>query len=194
MCFCFVLGLLRFVLLNLQTTKLWLLTVQIPVGSQRCISRCHQPILPKTQHLSSEVHFALPPSHLAQNPTLIIRGAFRAATSPSCPKPNTYHWRELPQVSFLSRQAYFCGNKRRVCFNKHLFVATKTCMSRQKWYLWQLPPLINTDGMTLWQRTEAQNQSNTELLNTPADSKTVTIQQCTRLPLPRWESGIQSER
>ena len=26
--------------------------------------------------------------------------------------------------------------------NKHMFVATKTCLSQQKWYLWQLPPII----------------------------------------------------
>ena len=34
-----------------------------------------------------------------------------------------------PQV--LSRQAYFCHDKRRV-------------LSRQKWYLWQLPPMIGS--------------------------------------------------
>ena len=36
----------------------------------------------------------------------------------------TYHWRELPQVSCLSRQT-------RVCRDKHVFVATKVCLSRQ---------------------------------------------------------------
>ena len=37
----------------------------------------------------------------------------------------------------LSRQAYFCRDK-------HVFVATKVCLglSRQKLYLWQLPPVI----------------------------------------------------
>ena len=84
-----------------------------------------------------------------------------------------YHWRELPQVSFLSRQKYACRNKTfvatklclsrqnifvatNICCEKHVFVATnillspqKTCLStntcflsRQKWYLWQLPPVI----------------------------------------------------
>ena len=48
----------------------------------------------------------------------------------------------------LSRQAYFCHNKRRVllwqtcvCRDKQEFVLTKL-LSRQKWYLWQLPPMI----------------------------------------------------
>ena len=56
------------------------------------------------------------------------------------------HWRELPQVSFLSRQIFyhvFCSDKNMlaatkrlsrqnyVCRNK-IFVATNTCLSRQK--------------------------------------------------------------
>ena len=36
----------------------------------------------------------------------------------------------------------FCRDKRRVFRDKHMFVATNTCLSRQKWYLWQLPPMI----------------------------------------------------
>ena len=36
----------------------------------------------------------------------------------------SYHWWELPQVSFLWRQK-FCGDK-------HVFLTTKTCLSRQK--------------------------------------------------------------
>ena len=58
-----------------------------------------------------------------------------------------YHWRELPQVSFLSRQKFCCRDKimfvatkpllrqTRVCRDKHKFkhhfVATKLCLSRQ---------------------------------------------------------------
>ena len=38
-------------------------------------------------------------------------------------QPCYYHWRELPQVTFLSRQ--------KVCCNKHTFVATKLCLLRQ---------------------------------------------------------------
>ena len=34
-----------------------------------------------------------------------------------------HHWRELPQVSFLSRQKF--------CRNKHAFVETNMCLSRQ---------------------------------------------------------------
>ena len=42
----------------------------------------------------------------------------------------------------LLRQAYFCCNK------KHVFVATKV-LSQQKWYLWQLPPTIDLQGVQL---------------------------------------------
>ena len=88
-----------------------------------------------------------------------------------------YHWRELPQVSFLSRQMFchdkhvfvarknvfcriksmlaamkvlsrqnFCRDKysswqARVCRAK-CFVATSILLSRQKGYLWQLPPTL----------------------------------------------------
>ena len=48
-----------------------------------------------------------------------------------------YQWREQPQVLFLSRQVYFCRDKRRVltrqayfCRNKNMLVATKL-LSRQ---------------------------------------------------------------
>ena len=34
-----------------------------------------------------------------------------------------YHWRELPQVSFLSRHTF--------CRDKHVFVTTNMCLSRQ---------------------------------------------------------------
>ena len=73
-----------------------------------------------------------------------------------------YHWRELPQVSFLntrlprqntsfvatkvclsrqnvlSRQNYVCCDKR--------FVVTSIFLSRQKLYLWQLPPMKGFQG------------------------------------------------
>ena len=43
-----------------------------------------------------------------------------------------YHWRELPQVSVLSRQR-FCRAKGFVAPNMYLsFVASKVCLSRQK--------------------------------------------------------------
>ena len=107
-----------------------------------------------------------------------------------CARVRAYYWRELPQVSFLtrrqkyacrdktvvvtntgvsrqifcrdkhnfvatkllSRQAYFCRDKRlvlsrqtRVCRDKTL---PKLCqnaktLARQKFYLWQLPPMID---------------------------------------------------
>ena len=55
-----------------------------------------------------------------------------------------YHWRELPQVGFLSRQTHidFCHDNYNVCRDKHIFVATNTRLSRQKCYLWQLPPMV----------------------------------------------------
>ena len=55
---------------------------------------------------------------------LIIYTIMFVATNTSCDK------------TFLSRQACLSHDKRRV-----LFVATSTCLSRQKWYLWQLPPM-----------------------------------------------------
>ena len=45
----------------------------------------------------------------------------------------TYHWRELPQVSFLSQQntsfvaTKACSN---ICCDKHNFVTTNTCLSQ----------------------------------------------------------------
>ena len=55
-----------------------------------------------------------------------------------------YHWRELPQVGFLSRQTHidFCHDNYNVCRDKHIFVATNTRLSRQKCYLWQLSPMV----------------------------------------------------
>jgi len=62
---------------------------------------------------------------------------------------NSYHWRELPQVAFLSRQAYFCRDKRRVlsrqtrvCCDKSIPVETKrlsrqTELCRDKYLSWQ---------------------------------------------------------
>ena len=45
--------------------------------------------------------------------------------------PVSYHWRELPQVSFLSRQTF--------CRDKHVrqnmsFISTKICLSRQTYF------------------------------------------------------------
>ena len=78
--------------------------------------------------------------------------------------PVTYHWRERPQVSFSSRQTRVCHDRTRLlsrqkyaCRDKIMFVATKylsrqtrvcrnkTFLSRQNWYLWQLPPVIVTE-------------------------------------------------
>ena len=42
----------------------------------------------------------------------------------SSQRPSIYHWRELPQVSFLSRQEFCC--------DKHVFVATKDVFCRDK--------------------------------------------------------------
>ena len=47
------------------------------------------------------------------------------------------YWRELPQVSFLSRQKFVTTNTCLLPQNAS-FVTTKVCLSRQKWYLWQL--------------------------------------------------------
>ena len=60
--------------------------------------------------------------------------------------PNSYHWRELPQVSFLSRQKFcrdkimfvatnICRDKNIFCHNKHDFVATSVLLSRQAYFV-----------------------------------------------------------
>ena len=41
----------------------------------------------------------------------------------------------------LLQQAYFCGDKRLIFCDKHVFVTTKL-LSPQELYLWQLPPVI----------------------------------------------------
>ena len=41
-----------------------------------------------------------------------------------------YHWRELPQVSFLLRHM-FVMTKHIFCYDKHAFVATKVCLLQQ---------------------------------------------------------------
>ena len=51
--------------------------------------------------------------------------------------PIIYHWRELPQVSFLSRQTRVCWDKTRLLSRQNYacrdktFVATKLCLSQQ---------------------------------------------------------------
>ena len=46
------------------------------------------------------------------------------------PSQVSYHWRELPQVSFLSQQK-FCRNKQGFSQQNTSFVATKECLWRQ---------------------------------------------------------------
>ena len=47
--------------------------------------------------------------------------------------------------TYLSRQNIFSRQKWYLCYDKHVFVATKHFFSRQKWYLWQLPPVIGVE-------------------------------------------------
>ena len=51
------------------------------------------------------------------------------------------------QFFFLLSKHTFVKTKDVFCHDKHMFVATNTCLSWQvlswqKWYLWQLPPMI----------------------------------------------------
>ena len=64
-------------------------------------------------------------------------------------------------TNFFSRQTRVCRYKRLFCRNKSMFVPTKvfrdkkmfvatnTLLSRQKLYLWQLPPMIENSTDTL---------------------------------------------
>ena len=45
-----------------------------------------------------------------------------------------YHWRELPQGSFLSRQKLCCD--KHVCRDKHIFVVTKVLLQQTRLLLW----------------------------------------------------------
>ena len=86
-------------------------------------------------------------------------------------EPHFYHWQELPQVSFLLQQKNCCDKHVFVTMSfvttNKTFVMTKLCLSRQnifvatklssrqthvcrdkvllqqKWYLWQLLPIIH---------------------------------------------------
>ena len=62
---------------------------------------------------------------------------YRCLSSLQVPILTTYHWRELPQVSFLSQQTHVChdithflSQQKYACHNK-TFVSTKLCLSRQ---------------------------------------------------------------
>ena len=84
--------------------------------------------------------------------------------------PVVYQWPGLPQVSVLLRQnTSFFRDRSMLALSRQntSFVATNTCLSRQKWYSWQLPPMpvVYTAAMmttgkqkqtTVW--TEKQNQ------------------------------------
>ena len=75
------------------------------------------------------------------------------------PEAGGYHWPELPQVSFLSRQTRECCDKTsfvvtKICLPRKTFVTAKIMFvmtntsvmtklwSLQNWYLWQLLPVI----------------------------------------------------
>ena len=81
---------------------------------------------------------------------------FVSPSTPCCMFALPYHWRELPQVSFLSRetsvcrdktrllprQKYACRDKKHFCRDRHnyfcrdklIFVATNQCLSRLNRY------------------------------------------------------------
>ena len=79
--------------------------------------------------------------YMNKNPPRSSKNALERCKTTRC------HWRELPHVSFLSRQnTSFAATK--VCLprqnfyrDKIMFAGTKV-LTRQKWYLWQLPPVI----------------------------------------------------
>ena len=44
----------------------------------------------------------------------------------------------------ICRARSFVATKDVFCHDKHMFVATNTCLLQQKWHLWQFPPMIMT--------------------------------------------------
>ena len=64
--------------------------------------------------------------------------------SPFLPNRVTYHWRELPQVSFLSRQKFcaclsrqnpfFPRQKHAIILSRQIFVVTNVSLSRQTYF------------------------------------------------------------
>ena len=75
---------------------------------------------------------------LTPDPLLMGSSDFRSTSSEGKSKgryffvssAQIYHWRELPQVPFLSQQNYICRSWRKkkldvFCRDKHVFVATK---------------------------------------------------------------------
>ena len=59
----------------------------------------------------------------------------------------------------LSRQKYFIAtniilSRQKCCRGKQTFVATNTCLSRHKWHLWQLTPMIQANLTLVWQTRE----------------------------------------
>ena len=55
---------------------------------------------------------------------MVLVITYRSAETITNTRAHEYRWRELPQVRFLSRQTF--GR------DKHIFVATNMCLSRQK--------------------------------------------------------------
>ena len=49
-------------------------------------------------------------------------------------QPLCYHWRELPQVSFLSRQTSVCLTKHVLCCNKSMLVTKEVLLLSQRKY------------------------------------------------------------
>ena len=79
-------------------------------------------------------------------------------------RAQSYHWREVPQVSFLSHQTRVCRDKQIFvatidvfCRDKHVFVTTKL-FSRQKLYLWQLPPMTVQSSFHLQRDNKTRNR------------------------------------
>ena len=87
-----------------------------------------------------------------------------------------YHWQELPQYVIVATKNVFVATKI-FCRNKHTFVTTKVlrikhtfvatkdvflCLSRQKWYLWQLPPMILISLRFLWTSSNTSTTKATE--------------------------------
>ena len=109
------------------------------------------------------------------------------ATNTCLSRQNTFFCRDKSMLAVtknvsrencLSRQIatkIICLSRQKFYRDKHIFVATDTCLSRQKLYLWQLPPMKpnGSSGLT--------GPSKTESVPYSPDSTTATMPICREL-------------
>ena len=78
--------------------------------------------------------------------------AYAHLTNGARDRPLLYHWRELPQVSFLSRQKYPCRDKTYFCRDKS-FVTTKIFCRDKHNFKEEKGIFVAANILLSWQKT-----------------------------------------